>query len=164
MATVKSVEIYDDYANGDLRERRYKVTITRNDLVDEEYILSPVIVPVEDDGSAAGAKKLAQLADIEAGSGQDIVAQYQDQSDYDRRALGRAMTYTDVDEFYAVLPLFKSMETRSGSNANQRASTLGVTRTNYDLMADRFGDVEGIAFFLDNAKGQIWEEIPEEFE
>ena len=162
MAEVKSVVIYDDYPNGDLRERRYKVTITRNDLVDEEYILSPVVVGVSDDGSASGAKKLQQLADNELST--EKVAQYQAQNDYDRRALGIAMTFTDVDEFYAVLPLFKGMEGRSGSNANQRAATLEVSRAGYDDMANRFNDVEGIAFFLDDHKDQIWEEIPPEFE
>jgi len=164
MATVKSVTIHDDYPNGDLRERRYKVTITRNDLTDEEYILSPVIVPESDDGSAAGAKKLASLADIEAGSGKDIVSQYQDQNDYDRISLGRLMTETDVDAFYAGLPLFKAMETRGGANANQRRAYLGVSSENYTAMANRFNDVEGIAFFLDDHKDQIWEEIPPEFE
>jgi len=162
MAEVKSVVIYDDYPNGDKRERRYKVTITRNDLVDEEYILSPVVVDVSDDGSASGAKKLQQLADNELST--EKVAQYQAQNDYDRRALGIAMTFTDVDEFYAVLPLFKGMEGRSGSNANQRAATLEVSRAGYDDMANRFNDVEGIAFFLDDHKDQIWEEIPPEFE
>lgn len=164
MATVKSVEIYDDFAVGDLRERRYKVTITTNSGVDEEYILSPVIVPDSDDGSEAAAKKLAQLADNEASLGADIVAEYQAQNNYDRRALGKAMVLTDVDEFYAVLPLFKAMEARGGANKNQRAAYLGVSGANYTLMEDRFNDVEGIAFFLDNAKGQIWEEIPQEFE
>ena len=164
MAIVKSVTIHDDYASGDLRRRRYKVVITTNSLVDEEYILSPITVDASDDGSDAAANKLAQLAETEASSGADILAEYQDQNDYDRRALGKAMTRRDVDEFYLVLPLFKSMEARGGANANQRATYLEVTTVNYNLMADRFGDVEGIAFFLDNAKGQIWDTIPPEFE
>ena len=163
MAEVKlPVEIHDNYPNGDLWERRYKVTIITNSLQEEVYILSPVVVPVDDDGSASGAKKLQQLADNELST--EKVAQYQAQNDYDRRALGIAMTFTDVDEFYAVLPLFKGMEGRSGSNANQRAATLEVSRAGYDDMANRFNDVEGIAFFLDDHKEQIWDEIPAEWE
>ena len=67
MSIVKSVTTHDDYANGSKRERRYKVTITNNDGVDEIYILSPVIVDVSDDGSIYGDQKLASLADVEVG-------------------------------------------------------------------------------------------------
>ena len=163
MAFVKSVTIHDDNAVGTLRERRYLVTIATNTLGDEEYILSPVLVDVSDDGSIYGAAKLASLADNEANRGVDIAPEYQDQNDYDRRALGKAMVGTDIDEFHAVLPLFKAMEGRGGANANQRAVYLGVIKADYDLMADRFGDDEGVAFFIDNAKGQVWEEIPAEW-
>ena len=163
MAFVKSVSIYDDNAVGTLRERRYLVVITTNTLGDEEYILSPVLVDVSDDGSIYGARKLASLADNEAGSGQDIAPEYQDQNDYDRRALGKSMVGTDIDEFHMVLPLFKAMEGRGGANASQRAVYLGVINADYDLMANRFGDDEGVAFFIDNAKGQVWEEIPAEW-
>ena len=164
MALVKSVTIHDDFAIGDLRERRYLVTITTNSLIDEEYILSPVIVDASDDGSIYGAQKLASLADIEAGSGLDIVAEYQDQPDYDRRALGKAMIGDDIEEFHATLPLFKAMESRGGANANQRATYLSVIRADYDLMANRYGDDEGVAFFIEDHKNQVWEVIPVEFE
>ena len=162
MASVKlPVEIHDDFPFGDLRERRYRVTIIRNDLDEEVYILSPVIVPASDDGTAAAAVKLSQLADNELAG--EKVAQYQDQNDYDRRALGLLMVESDVDSFYAGLPLFKGMETRGGANANQRRVYLGVSSENYTSMANRFNDVEGIAFFLDDHKNQIWDFIPDEF-
>ena len=163
MATVKSVTIYDDYPNGDLRERRYLVVITTNSLVDEEYILSPVIVPVSDDGTDAANGKLDQLAKNETGP-EDIAAEYQDQNDYDRRSLGRAMTIESTDIFYTYLGLFKAMEGRGGANAGQRATYLEIPRAEYDLIANRFNDVEGIAFFLDDAKGQVWEELPPGYE
>ena len=162
MSNVKSITIHDDYELGDKRERRYAVTITNNSLVDTVYVLAPVVVDVDDDGSTVANEKLVQLADNELNSG--VAAEYQTQADYDRRALGRAMLLTDVDEFYAVLPLFLAMESRGGANANARAAYLGIDRPTYDLIADRFGDVQGIASFLNNAKAQIWDELPGEFE
>jgi len=164
MATVKSVTIHDDFANGDLRERRYKVTITTNSLVDEIYILSPVIVDVSDDGSIFGAKKLASLADIEFNSGANIAPEYQTQQEYDQKALSRAMLLVDVDDFHRFLPLFLSMTGRGGPNANARAIYMGTSRDTYDEIAGRFNDDQGVAFFLDNAKGMVWEELPPEFE
>lgn len=162
MASVKSVEIYDDYEVGTQRERRYKVVITNNSAVDEEYILSPVVVDISDDGSIYGSKKLDSLADIELDS--EKSSEYQTQADYDRRALGRAMLFTDVNEFWAVLPLFKAMELRGGSNVNARTAYLGVVKADYTAMASRFNDVEGIIFYLTDAKDMIWEELPPEFE
>jgi len=160
MAAVKSVTIFDEFPNGTKVERRYEVTITTNSLIDEVYVLSPVVVDASDDGSIYGAKKLASLADIESGSGADILAEYQDQPDYDRRALGKAMVGPGIEEFHAVLPLFKSMEGRGGANANQRANYLGVTTISYRDMANRFGDDEGVAFFIEDHKNQVWPEIP----
>ena len=164
MASVKSVTIHDDYARGNQRERRYKVTITNNSLIDAEYILSPVVVDVADDGAAQGNKKLASLADIETGSGADIVAEYQSQADYDRRALGKAMIGTDIDEFHQVLPLYLAMTARGGNNAGQRAAYLGVPTAQYNSMAVRFNDDQGAASFIDDAKGQVWDEIPADWE
>ena len=161
MPIIKSTEIFDDIPAGSRRERRYKITITTNKGTDEVYIESPVVVDVADDGAAVASKKLISLADVEAGRLVDLNPNYQDQRDYDRRGLGRAMTITGTDEFYEVLPLFRAMEARGGANANQRASYLGVTRADYDLMAARFNDVAGIAFFLDDAKGQVWDDVPE---
>jgi hypothetical protein len=163
MAVVKSVTIHDDVAHGDLRERRYLVTITTNTLGDEEYILSPVIVDASDDGSIYGDQKLASLADVEAGGVADIAPEYQDQNDYDRRSLGRSMLEESTDDFYLWLSLFKGMEVRGGANANQRASYLGVLIGDYNLMANRFGDIEGIEFFLVDAKEQVWEDLPVEW-
>lgn len=123
----------------------------------------PVKQQLVDDGSLIATQFLEDKKESELNQG-DIPTQWNDtQADYDRRALGMAMLIEDVDEFYALLPLFKAMEIRGGANAIQRAIYLGVSNGNYTLIADRFGDVEGISFFLDNAKDQIWDELPEEF-
>jgi hypothetical protein len=100
---------------------------------------------------------------IERGVNPDKAAVYQSQADFDRRLLGRLMTEENVQYFYAGLPFWQAVEGRGGANANQRASYLGVVRAEYDLVADRFGDVQGIGFFLDDAKGQIWPEPLEEW-
>ena len=164
MAEVKSVTIHDDFANGNKRERRYKVTITTNSLVDEVYILSPVVVDASDDGSIFGAKKLASLADIEFNSSSTAPPEYQSQQSYDQKALSHAMLIVDVDDFHQFLPLFLDMTGRGGANANQRAEYMGTSRDTYDEIAGRFNDDQGVAFFLDNAKGMVWEELPPEFE
>lgn len=164
MAVVKSVTIHSErpWSNGQVK-RRYLVTLTDNNGGDHEIVTMPVKQLPADNGNAVAASHLQGKKNGELLKGA-IVPEWQDtQADYDRISLGRAMLLTDVDEFYTYLPLFKAMEGRSGSNANQRAATLGVSRANYGLMADRFGDVQGVAFFLDNAKGQIWSELPEEF-
>lgn len=164
MASVQSVTIYDDFPNGSSqRERRYKVTIATNSGALEEYILSPVVVDVLDDGSTFGAAKFASLADDEAVIGRDVAAEYQSQPDYDRRALGKAMLKRDIDDFHAVLPLYLAMTGRGGANAGQRASYLNVLTVDYNLMAARFNDDQGAAGFIDDAKNQVWEDLPPEW-
>lgn len=94
----------------------------------------------------------------------DKVAEYQSQSDFDRRVLGRLMTYLDAHIFYAGLPFFQAVELRGGANAGQRAAYLGVTTEEYTLVDNRFGDVQGISFFLDDDKNNVWDNIPQDWE
>ena len=157
MASVKSVSIYSDVPwAGGFRKRRYSVILTDNNLVDHTVITNAVKVLESDDGTESALRELNNKKIRELVEGEKISEWQDTQADYDRRALGIAMTLSDVHEFYSYLPLFKAMELRGGANAAQRASYLGVSSVNYNLMANRFGDVEGISFFLDNAKGQIW--------
>jgi len=104
------------------------------------------------------------ISQAERGLNPDRVPDHQAQIEFDRRLLGRLMLILDAHTFYAALPFFQAVEGRGGANANQRAAYLGTDRPTYDLIADRFGDVQGIAFFLDNAKGQVWDELPAGFE
>ncbi len=101
------------------------------------------------------------ISQAENGNNPDKVPNHQTQAEFDRRLLGELMTVLDAHTFYAALPFFQAVESRGGANANQRASYLGIDRPTYDLIANRFGDVQGVAFFLDNAKGQVWEELPD---
>jgi len=164
MASVKSVVVFDDYQAGAKRERRYTAVITNNIPADEEHILPPVIVEASDDGTDAANAKLTTLTNIEISSAADITPKYQSQADYDRRALGRAMLIENADEFHAVLPLFEAMELRGGNNAGQRAAYLGVSPASYGDMEERFNNDQGAAFFLDDRKGLIWEDLPPEWE
>ena len=165
MSSVISVSVHTERARSDGNvRRRYLVTLEDNNTVQTDFVVGPITVPPSDDGTNAANAKLQALKDAEL-SHEDKAALWNNtQADYDRRSLGRGMLLNSTDEFYTYLPLFKAMELRSGANANQRASTLGVTIGDYNLMADRFGDVEGISFFLDNSKGQVWEQLPQEFE
>ena len=94
--------------------------------------------------------------DAEAGLDPDRVPVYQTQAEFDKALLFQMMYVENVHTFHASLPFFKAMELRSGANAGQRATTLGVTTQEYTDIANRYGDDEGVAFFLDNIKDQIW--------
>jgi len=89
----------------------------------------------------------------------DKVAVYQSQAEFDRRLCGRLMTLEDAHAFLAALPFWQAVEARGGANANQRAIYLGVPRSEYDLVAIRFGDVQGAAVFLNDDKGHIWDGV-----
>ncbi len=93
----------------------------------------------------------------------DIVPAYQTQAEFDRRVLGRMMLITNANVFYAAYPMFQSMQSRGGANANQRAVYLGITLSDYKLIETRFNNVNGVAFFLTDQKNQIFDELPEIF-
>ena len=99
-------------------------------------------------------------------SPEDKVPVYNEtQADYYRRALGQAMLLSDIDDVLAYIPLFQAMENHpnSGKNAGQRANYLGVIKADYDLMAVRFGSLQGIAGGVATDKTKIWSELPEEW-
>ena len=89
--------------------------------------------------------------------GEEIVPDYSAQADYDRKMLAQFMLEDDPRVFLNALSFFQAVETRGGANANQRASYLGVPRAEYDLVAKRFSDVQGAAFFINDDKEQIWQ-------
>jgi hypothetical protein len=93
----------------------------------------------------------------------DITPVYQTQVEYDRRTLGYLMLLTDNSKFLAGLLFFQAVELRNGANAGQRAGNLGVLLEDYNEIADRFGDAQGSATFINDSKGQIWDELPAEF-
>lgn len=103
------------------------------------------------------------VAQAELGNNPDKVAEHQPQADFDRRVLGRMMLFTDVHTFYAAYPMFQAVESRGGANKNQRASYLGISTSQYDLIANRFNNVSGVAWFLNDEKNQVWSELPSEF-
>ena len=84
---------------------------------------------------------------------------YQTQADFDRRLLGRLMTQWDVHTFSAGLPFFQAMELRGGANAGQRATYLGVTTGEYTEVDNRFGDSQGVQFFIDDEKNNVWDDV-----
>jgi hypothetical protein len=83
----------------------------------------------------------------------------QAQADYDRRMLGLYMVETNAHTFLSGLDFFLAVESRGGANAGQRAAYLGVPLAEYNEVANRFGDVQGAAFFLNDDKNQVWDEV-----
>lgn len=165
MSNVKSVALFSERPWRDgLVKRKYTVTLTDNNLVDHTTIIGPYKVLPSHDGSVESLSLLEGLKDSEL-DGIDQVPIYNDsQADYDRRALGQAMLIQDIDDFHQTLPLWLAMQSRSGNNRVQRAATLGVSLANYDLVSDRYRSDQGAASFIDDAKGQVWTELPAEFE
>ena len=151
---VNAVYVFTDHIGG---------TTTINKLVANAF-------DTEADALSMYAQVEAQLADAEVGvaisaaelwNNPDKVPDHQTQADFDRRVLGRLMTFLDAHVFLAGLPFFQAVETRGGANAEQRAVYLGVDTTSYNLMDNRFGDVQGVAFFLNDDKNNVWDNVPD---
>ena len=73
------------------------------------------------------------------------------------------MMEDDPRVFLNGLVYFQAVEVRGGANAVQRSAYLGVPLSEYQLIAARFGDVQGVAFFLTDDKNQIWDTLPPEY-
>ena len=172
MANLVSSVISENAPNGPERRR---VTELHTDVVGKEYTerySSPTVwdfdlelanhaISLEASIPVSEAQKAAGIADSQS---VDVAPTYQTQAEYDRRTLGFLMTETDSKVFLDALYFWQAVEARGGANANARAAYLGVSRANYDLVANRFGDVQGSATFINDSKGQIWTDIPEEFQ
>ena len=132
MATIKSVTL--DPANdhpwsGGKRKRRYTIVLTDNNAVDHSTFTMPVKQLPAEDGVAIANQLLESEKQGELNSG-DIPTQWNDtQADFDRRALGRNMMISDIDEFHATQSFFQAVAVRGGNNANARAAYLGVVTT-----------------------------------
>lgn len=175
MASVKAIATHSDLAwSGGLRKRRYRVTLTDNNLVDHEIVAMPVKVLAIDDGSDRAAVELQTQSDKEirdavkgafAGvSPETVTPIWNTQQEFDRRVIGRMMLVQDVHAFHTAITFFQGIESRGGANAGQRATYLGIIRADYDLIAARFGDSQGAAFFITDSKNQVWDELPPVFE
>lgn len=106
----------------------------------------------------------AAIARAEQGLSVDAIPDHQTQAEFDRRVLGRMMLIGDAHTFHNAYSFLQAVELRGGANANQRASYLSVSTADYNLIDTRFGNVNGVAWFLADEKNQIWSELPEAFE
>ena len=103
------------------------------------------------------------IGGTEQGVNPEKVPDHQSQADYDRRVLGYMMTVEDAHSFLVAYPMFQAMEIRGGANAGQRATYLGVNGTEYGELDDRFGNVNGVSWFLADEKEQIWDSVPDDW-
>lgn len=94
----------------------------------------------------------------------DYVAVYNTQPDFDRRVLGYIMTREDPHKVNACLPFWSAAQSRNGNNAAQRAAALGVTSTEYELVADRMNSMFGVSSFLADDLVNMWPEVREDWE
>lgn len=160
-ATEKLVTHYFEDQFGKIYQRGpLQVPITETET---EYAIARASIQVEIENALAKAEADNAVAQAENGVNPDKVPAYQPQSDYDRRVLGRAMTIVDAHHFFVIYSMFQAVESRGGANANQRASYLGISTTEYNQIASRFSNVSGVSWFLTDEKNQIWNELPDIF-
>jgi len=81
---------------------------------------------------------------------------HQLQADYDRRVLRELMQEEDALAFANALTFFRSFEIRGGANAAQRASYLGVPKSEYDLVATRYNQITGVENVLNEDAARVW--------
>ena len=105
----------------------------------------------------------AGLSLAEQGLSPEITVKHQPQADYDRRILGNMMLEINSHVFFAAYTFFQAVEGRGGSNANARASYLGIVKAVYDDIAARFSNVTGVAWILTDERNKVWTELTEVF-
>jgi len=86
----------------------------------------------------------------------DTITTYLSQVDFDRRLLGYIMTVQDCHKVNACLPFWQAVQPRNGSNATERAATLGVSESEYDQVAARMNDYFGVSTFLSDDIAAVW--------
>jgi len=148
--------VYEQHTDQYARIHSYRY-YTTEDVTEDAAKLAAHALKV--DANLAPIESDSQTVELQAG-GEEALPEYQTQADIDRRTLGRLMLEDDPRVFLNGLEYFIAVELRGGSNANARATYLGIPRAEYDLISKRFGDVQGAAFFINDDKGQIWEELP----
>jgi len=83
-------------------------------------------------------------------------AQHQTQAELDRKVLSRLMQIIESLEFSTTLQWFRDFEVRAGSNANARATYLGVPKPEYDLVATRYNQITGVKSGLEADRLKVW--------
>lgn len=96
---------------------------------------------------------------VEAYQNPDTITTYMVQTDFDRRVLGYIMTLVDCHKIDACLPFWQAVQPRNGSNASQRAASLGVTQESYDEVENRFNLYFGVSTFLTNDLAAVWFDV-----
>jgi len=91
------------------------------------------------------------------------MAIHQDQADFDRRVLGRMMIDENAHNLGNAYSFFQAVESRGGANANARATYLGISTDEYNEIDDRFSNVNGVTWFLNDEKDMVWDSLPGEY-
>lgn len=81
-----------------------------------------------------------------------------------RRVLGRVMTIKDIDVLREAYAFFLAHQSRDGGNKNFRADNIGVSRVSYSDVDAHLSTVAGILTFVDDKKGRVWDDIPDEWQ
>ena len=126
-------------------------------------------VPADNDDAATLAAWVVELdADLpsfeaqsesqRAQNGVGLPAEHQTQAELDKSTISLLMQIEDSLEFSNTLPWFREFEIRAGANNNARASYLGVSNTDYGLVADRYNQITGVKSGLDDDAARSWRE------
>ena len=144
------------FHNGDTRELGPKIL---PDGVDIDADRGSLVSDIEDQRALEEVMEAISLAWDRQNP--DRIPDHQTQAEFDRRVLGQMMLVDDAHAVLAAYPMFQAVELRGGANANQRADYLGMDVATYNLIDDRFSNVNGVAWFLTDEKNQLWDELPE---
>lgn len=152
-------------------DTRMTVTYTFVDHLGGETIVTK-LVPNDFDTEADALSMYAQIEyqqaenelgeaieKIERYENPDKVTDFMDQVEFDRRLLGHIMTIRDCHMVNACLPFWSAVQPRNGNNKAQRANNLGVSTSEYDLVADRLNSTIGASSYLVNDLASVWEGI-----
>ena len=147
---------------------RRKLIITHVDHLGKVWDdLRPILEAGDDD--AVALAESAALLDADLGNreaqeeafkarqdGLPYAALYQTEGNLDRKTLAILMQIKDALEFSKTLQWFRTFEVRAGANTNARANWLGVTSTEYGLVATRYNQITGLVDGLNADAGRVW--------
>lgn len=145
-----SIGIYEEHTDHTERIHSYRYYPLETD--DHDALLLANAARIE---SRLPDKEVVEEVE-RAKKGKQQSAQHQTQAELDKRAIVELMQIEDSLEFSTTLQWFRDFEVRAGANANARATYLGVPKPEYDLVAARYNQIQGLVDGLKADAARAW--------
>ncbi len=141
-------------STGTVHERRVRLrNQTQAEFMADQ---TPVIDRTLWEGEIAQALRKAR----EGENPDKVPPDHQTQAEFDRRLLAELMQNRDIRTLHSAVPFWEAHQSRSGNNNNARSQTLGVPFAEYQDVADRMGDMQGVVGGVNNVFSKTWGDIP----